>query len=100
MAGGIVAVAIDVKSFKRCQPTCKSAWHPLHALRPQEQAARMNEIACAHRELAARVYDIAHHVNRLIADALDMPCRLDSHVQIVAHVDNQILHGASELAPI
>lgn len=60
----------------------------------------MDEIACAHRELAARVYDISHHVNRLIADALDMPCRLDSHVQIVAHVDNQILHGASELAPI
>lgn len=40
----------------------------------------MNEIACAHRELAARVYDVAHHVNRLISDALDMPRWLDSHV--------------------
>lgn len=60
----------------------------------------MDEIACAHRELAARVYDVAHHVNRLIADALDMPCWLDGHVQIVAHVDSQVLDGTSELAPI
>ena len=60
----------------------------------------MDEIACAHRELAARVYDVAHHVNRLIADALDMPCRLDSHVQIVAHVDNQVLNGAPEFTPV
>ena len=48
----------------------------------------MDEIACAHRELAARVYDISHHVNRLISDALDVPRRLDGHVQIVAHVDD------------
>lgn len=60
----------------------------------------MDKIACAHRELAARVYDVAHHVDLLIADALDMPCRLDGHVQIVAHVDDQVLNGASELAPI
>ena len=60
----------------------------------------MYEIACTHRELAARVYDIPHHVNRLISDALDMPRRLDCHVQIVAHVDNQAINGASELAPI
>jgi len=60
----------------------------------------MDEIACAHRELAARVYDVAHHVNRLIADALDMPRRLDGHVQIVAHVDDQALNSASELTPI
>ena len=60
----------------------------------------MDEIACAHRELAACVYDVAHHVDWLIADALDMPCRLDSHVQIVAHVDNQILDRSPELAAI
>lgn len=60
----------------------------------------MDEIACAHCELAVRVYNASHHVNRLVADALDMPCRLDGHVQIIAHVDNQILDGASELAPI
>lgn len=60
----------------------------------------MDEIACAHRELAARVYDVAHHVNRLISDALDMPCRLYRHVQIVAHVDNQVLDSSLELAPI
>ena len=60
----------------------------------------MNEIACAHRELAARVYDVAHHVNRLISDALDMPCWLDGHVQIIAHVDDQALNSASELTPI
>lgn len=60
----------------------------------------MDEIACAHRELAARVYNVSHHVDWLIADALDMPSWLDGHVQIIAHVDNQILDGASELAPI
>lgn len=60
----------------------------------------MDEIACAHRELATRVYDVAHHVNRLISDALDMPRWLDSHVQIVAHVDNQILDRSLELAAI
>lgn len=60
----------------------------------------MDEIACAHRELAARVYDVAHHVDWLVADALDMPCRLDRHVQIVPHVDDQALNSAPELTPI
>ena len=60
----------------------------------------MDKIACAHRELAARVYDISHHVNRLISDALDMPCRLYRHMQSVTHVDNQILDRSLELASI
>lgn len=60
----------------------------------------MDEIACAHRELAARVYDISHHVNRLISDALDMPCRLYRHMQSVAHVDSQILDRSLKLASI
>ena len=60
----------------------------------------MDEIACAHRELATRVYDISHHVNRLISDALDVPCRFYRHVQGVAHVDNQILDRSLELAAI
>lgn len=60
----------------------------------------MDKIACAHRELAARMYDISHHVNRLISDALDVPCRLYCHVQIVAHIDNQVLDRSLELAAI
>ena len=60
----------------------------------------MDKISCAHCELAARVYDISHHVNRLISDALDMPCRLYRHVQDVAHVDNQVLNSSLELAAI
>lgn len=60
----------------------------------------MNEIACAHCELAARVYDVAHHVDWLISDALDMPRRFYRHVQGVAHVDNQVLDSSLELAAI
>lgn len=60
----------------------------------------MDEIACAHRELTARVYDVAHHVNRLISDTLDVPRRFYRHVQGVAHVDNQILDRSLELAAI
>ena len=60
----------------------------------------MDKIACSHRELTTRVYDVAHHVNRLISDALDVPCRFYRHVQGVAHVDNQVLDSSLKLAPI
>lgn len=60
----------------------------------------MDEIACAHRELAARVYDISHHVDWLVSDTLDMPRRFYRHVQGVAHVDNQVLDRSLELAAI
>lgn len=46
------------------------------------------------------MYDISHHVNWLISDALDVPCRFYRHVQGVAHVDNQILDRSLELASI
>ena len=60
----------------------------------------MDEIACAHRELAARVYDISHHVDWLVSDALDVPCRFYRHVQSVAHIGNQLLDSSLKLAPI